>query len=806
MAARGAARPEEAALLEHLQRELPPLQPHVSLRSWVTPNMVLVRFVRKVNSKGRLDVRVLCLTPSAIFLCRPNGEVRRFVNLPAVERAAAGAVRRKHGEIAPLLLIQLTPPEHDMLLRLDDDIRNDPTQTPSTVLDTLERVKLLRGEWSGIEGERGAGDVTRRARLKKPPGYLRPLQRLLLSRSGGDTLHYAAQARPGLYPSQPPGGPRSSLPPPPAPEVDAAPAPAATAVEGSAGSAGQCSRRASTVTVQPVDEDLPVPSMPWFEPSADPSAQGALLEQAASEGRPEFSFPADRAFWDNFVAQVGLYPGASDPPRFDVAASHCSKRLMVNRDFLKRFVSGWERANPHLVTVTGPRGVQTFHASDEFWQRFMQQAGGPNGPRGSGRSEELLTVSSQLHPAPVASSLTQWRQFCADWEREREARAARPDAAELPQEGASAADTQGDRRSGTVPPTPAQPPLPELPRGEQWTQTTPPETSPPTPALGPVIAAAARLSTASLRAEAARSAAQQLRSSWPQDASTQTTAAAPATAPLPWRSSVLPGPLPTPASTAVSPAPPPAGPLWAAAGRWCPACGFPVVPPSGPLGIHRPADAASTPPPPEPPDGCAPPPYRYFTPPRTRSERVFCRPPSPPPQPPPPPPQPPPPQPPPPQPPPLPPPLPPAPLGTPASSADPPPWPSGRSSAGSAARDRRGGCECSPRRGGVGERRSCRRAALFWAVFTAELERAHAARPAPAALAAARQAAPGRGSRPADPFPSATKGRQPSPPPSPASGPAAPDCTGGGTGPPPWLRAAPTDLSPRRYRHTAPPL
>eukprot|EP01065_Artemidia_motanka_P017362 TRINITY_DN20833_c0_g1_i1.p1 TRINITY_DN20833_c0_g1~~TRINITY_DN20833_c0_g1_i1.p1 ORF type:complete len:469 (+),score=138.73 TRINITY_DN20833_c0_g1_i1:1017-2423(+) len=159
--------------------------------------------------------------------------------------------------------------------------------------------------------------------------------------------------------------------------------------------------------------------MPWFEPSAEPSARAAFLEAVVQTG-DEFSFPADRDFWDNFVTQVRLYPGAGDPPHFHVDASHTDDSVVVQQEFMRRFVSGWEQANPHVVTVTSPSGVRQFHASDQFWSCFMQSAA-ERSRRGGGGGGGDLVVRSQLHPdmPPVLTTGAEWRTFCDKWEREQ---------------------------------------------------------------------------------------------------------------------------------------------------------------------------------------------------------------------------------------------------------------------------------------------------------------------------------------------------------------------------------------------------
>lgn len=83
-----------------------------------------------------------------------------------------------------------------------------------------------------------------------------------------------------------------------------------------------------------------------------------------------FSFPADRDFWVSLAEKIRTYPGASEPPHFDIGANHTSERLLVNQEFLRRFVAGWGQLNPHQVrTETRTSGLQTYN-SDTFWEGY----------------------------------------------------------------------------------------------------------------------------------------------------------------------------------------------------------------------------------------------------------------------------------------------------------------------------------------------------------------------------------------------------------------------------------------------------
>eukprot|EP01060_Flectonema_neradi_P033375 TRINITY_DN5594_c0_g1_i4.p1 TRINITY_DN5594_c0_g1~~TRINITY_DN5594_c0_g1_i4.p1 ORF type:complete len:533 (+),score=102.78 TRINITY_DN5594_c0_g1_i4:52-1650(+) len=163
------------------------------------------------------------------------------------------------------------------------------------------------------------------------------------------------------------------------------------------------------------------PQMPWFEPSTEPSAKASFLSQTMSADE-HCTFPADRDFWNNFVTQVNVYPGAMDPPQYHVDASHTNESVLVNQEFLRRFVSGWERANPHVVTLSGPMGTTQVHTSEEFWNRFVTLAGQRSRVRAANGELGLedVTVESSLLPMnPVKTTQGDWNEICQSWEQEK---------------------------------------------------------------------------------------------------------------------------------------------------------------------------------------------------------------------------------------------------------------------------------------------------------------------------------------------------------------------------------------------------
>eukprot|EP01063_Lacrimia_lanifica_P036045 TRINITY_DN7032_c0_g1_i1.p2 TRINITY_DN7032_c0_g1~~TRINITY_DN7032_c0_g1_i1.p2 ORF type:complete len:314 (+),score=91.16 TRINITY_DN7032_c0_g1_i1:46-987(+) len=164
-----------------------------------------------------------------------------------------------------------------------------------------------------------------------------------------------------------------------------------------------------------------VPQMPYFEPSTDPSAKATLLSQQVNE-HDHFTFPANRDFWNNFVTQLQQYPGAREPPHYHVDASHTRESVLVNKEFLRRFVSGWEKANPHFVSVTAPSGHAKFQSSEDFWSRFVNIAGQRRRAR-IDRGEldaDDTAVTSSLHPnqPPVRTTEADWADICRSWDEQ----------------------------------------------------------------------------------------------------------------------------------------------------------------------------------------------------------------------------------------------------------------------------------------------------------------------------------------------------------------------------------------------------
>ena len=173
-----AAAPGRAVMSNKLMREqdllkamLPATTPHHSIKSWTTKQMVCIRFVDKIGTGNKKFKRVMCITPTTLFLCHIVGEVRRFVKMSQVE----GAIKSDVGGI-PQLLIRCSSPEHDVLVNFISDSRNDAKEKPGVFIDKLTKIKELRGEFFNVEHR--VGSLFKIARLKKVPEYVAPKARM----------------------------------------------------------------------------------------------------------------------------------------------------------------------------------------------------------------------------------------------------------------------------------------------------------------------------------------------------------------------------------------------------------------------------------------------------------------------------------------------------------------------------------------------------------------------------------------------------------------------------------------------------
>eukprot|EP01061_Rhynchopus_euleeides_P009771 TRINITY_DN19043_c0_g1_i1.p1 TRINITY_DN19043_c0_g1~~TRINITY_DN19043_c0_g1_i1.p1 ORF type:complete len:318 (+),score=38.29 TRINITY_DN19043_c0_g1_i1:70-954(+) len=166
--------------------------------------------------------------------------------------------------------------------------------------------------------------------------------------------------------------------------------------------------------------NVEVPAMHPFDPLTSPEGRRYLQDAPAYEGATrKFQFPADVSFWDDLVEFVSTVP--QKPPGFQVTPSHKQgESLRVNQQLFAGFVRGWVEQHPHVVTVTGPDGASTFHASKQFWNDTLAKLrkGTPlrNIPR-----RNLIAVQSSLNDGapPVYTDVNDWNAAVRSWEIEQ---------------------------------------------------------------------------------------------------------------------------------------------------------------------------------------------------------------------------------------------------------------------------------------------------------------------------------------------------------------------------------------------------
>eukprot|EP01064_Diplonema_japonicum_P011914 TRINITY_DN19374_c0_g1_i1.p1 TRINITY_DN19374_c0_g1~~TRINITY_DN19374_c0_g1_i1.p1 ORF type:complete len:613 (+),score=98.01 TRINITY_DN19374_c0_g1_i1:45-1883(+) len=169
------------------------------------------------------------------------------------------------------------------------------------------------------------------------------------------------------------------------------------------------------------ETETAIPPMPFFEPSHDNKACALFKQELQEHVEGKFtgaSFPADRNFWANFQQQVRLGgPKAIASPHYVTRASHDPDTIVkVNQGFMGAFIDGWEKMNPHTVTVYSNDGKKrTFHASKGFWASLDAKLG-QNTPS----ADRVLRVASDREPEKqILASREEWNRVCAEWERDQ---------------------------------------------------------------------------------------------------------------------------------------------------------------------------------------------------------------------------------------------------------------------------------------------------------------------------------------------------------------------------------------------------
>eukprot|EP00755_Sulcionema_specki_P014060 Sspe_Gene.55675::Locus_30617_Transcript_1_1_Confidence_1.000_Length_1266::g.55675::m.55675 len=160
-----------------------------------------------------------------------------------------------------------------------------------------------------------------------------------------------------------------------------------------------------------------IPQMPteWYD-DREPVPLEDLKEKT-------FEFRMHHDGWNSLITLWNTYPGAKDPPVFHITASGSNEELLVNQEFMWRFMKGYEKANPHVVRVKTPNGMITLHTSEEFWNRFVTLAtqwSQERHARGEYNRENTTVVSSMMPGMePIRTTLEDWENICRSWEREK---------------------------------------------------------------------------------------------------------------------------------------------------------------------------------------------------------------------------------------------------------------------------------------------------------------------------------------------------------------------------------------------------
>lgn len=207
--------------------------------------------------------------------------------------------------------------------------------------------------------------------------------------------------------------------------------------------------------------------IPWALGSLDAPKQLHLPHTA-------FSFLANKDLWLNLVRVAAAPTHVRVPPVFALSSSHSADTILVGRDFLRDFLTGWRQHNCHYIIVTYAKENESigFYATADFW-RFV------------GRESDLLILQSQqtaggvaVDPESVAAqcdhagevvrtTLKHWNELVEKW-----AQAMAPHPPPHPKE------SEG-RASGSQPvPTPSPPALSvkassENPRVEMGSEVQP---------------------------------------------------------------------------------------------------------------------------------------------------------------------------------------------------------------------------------------------------------------------------------------------------------------------------------------------
>eukprot|EP01065_Artemidia_motanka_P030867 TRINITY_DN3700_c3_g1_i1.p1 TRINITY_DN3700_c3_g1~~TRINITY_DN3700_c3_g1_i1.p1 ORF type:complete len:1000 (+),score=398.85 TRINITY_DN3700_c3_g1_i1:53-3001(+) len=388
--------------------------------------LCLVHVVEKVSSRGKpVGKRALLCSDTALFLCRMDGGVNRVCRLWDVTKCSW----TRYGEGSqmefmlhvvgdpPIVWRHLDTPENRSRdpfypVRVISHCRYFMMHEPSP----LPLIKMLTCDELRKDGKLARSKRVPAEQLKKWSNDASFHEERMQRQQAG--METARSMRGEKSTRSPTAGepPALHMPPPPTEQPPEQQLPEQQQ---------QPLQEQQLQQQQPQQHDAPptragrprMPGMPLFDPAGSSDAQ-RLLEQGRGELEPladgaTFQFPADEAFWANLLQQADKSEVSRRPPLLQVTASHEEGRKhLLNVEWTRSFVSGWERTNPHVVTIQTPEGSAIFRSSDEFWKEYAQKL--PPAVEG----EPAVHIAAGEAGA-LATTVKAWNDVCDKWEEDK---------------------------------------------------------------------------------------------------------------------------------------------------------------------------------------------------------------------------------------------------------------------------------------------------------------------------------------------------------------------------------------------------
>eukprot|EP01062_Namystynia_karyoxenos_P000706 TRINITY_DN10268_c0_g1_i1.p1 TRINITY_DN10268_c0_g1~~TRINITY_DN10268_c0_g1_i1.p1 ORF type:complete len:2135 (+),score=759.37 TRINITY_DN10268_c0_g1_i1:106-6405(+) len=204
--------------------ELVPISPPPGLALFRDSNMLFVRVVEKQAAKRHKQKRVLCLTTSHLLLCEERGAIKRYLPVSSIEEmvvqevpAARRGIFGAGKDTGRMLRILLRAPGDlpDLLVTQVYDARNeepdDQDKFPRLLRSLMESRSLPLAE------RRAAPDARLEAEavLEKPPGYVKPRDRIRERQASQGSLRQQASRAESMPPAAASEGEADSAPPSP---------------------------------------------------------------------------------------------------------------------------------------------------------------------------------------------------------------------------------------------------------------------------------------------------------------------------------------------------------------------------------------------------------------------------------------------------------------------------------------------------------------------------------------------------------------------------------------------------------------